>query len=91
MESLDMVALFGELLNTDDILAEDNFFDVGGNSILALTLLEEIEKRWDVALELIDVIRAPTAGEVAKLVRQAQAAGHAPADEIAPGTAGADS
>lgn len=73
MESVDVISLFEEILGVDDILAEDNFFDVGGNSILALTLLAEIEKRWGVALALIDVIRAPTSGEVAELIRQGQA------------------
>lgn len=71
MESVDVVSLFEEILEIDDILVEDNFFDVGGNSILALTLLAEIEKRWGVALALIDVIRAPTSGEVAELIQAA--------------------
>lgn len=71
MESVDVVSLFEEILGIDDILDDDNFFDVGGNSILALTLLAEIEKRWGVTLALIDVIRAPTSGEVAGLIEAA--------------------
>lgn len=71
MESVDVVSLFEEILGADDILAEDNFFDVGGNSILALTLLAEVEKRWGVTLALIDVIRAPTSCGVAELIQAA--------------------
>jgi acyl carrier protein len=72
MTELDTVGLFAEILETDDIIADDNFFDLGGNSILALSLIMEIEKRHGVSLGLIDVIRAPTPRGVADLITRAR-------------------
>ena len=51
--------LFSELLEVDDLTTEDNFFDLGGSSVLALRLLLEVDKRWGVTLSLIDVLQQP--------------------------------
>jgi acyl carrier protein len=75
MGQSDAVALFAEILEMDDITADDNFFELGGNSILALGLIAEIEKRWGVAVSLLDVIRAPTPAAVAGLVIAAPGSG----------------
>jgi hypothetical protein len=55
----EMAELFARLLETD-IEPEDNFFDMGGTSVLALRLLAEIERTWGTALDLIDVVEHPT-------------------------------
>ncbi|MBO0822261.1 MAG: hypothetical protein J2P27_00185 [Actinobacteria bacterium] len=75
MTQSDAVALFAEVLDMDDIVADDNFFDLGGNSILALSLVAEIESRWGVALSLIDIIRAPTPAAMAGLIIRARDGG----------------
>ncbi|HET6208845.1 MAG TPA: phosphopantetheine-binding protein [Jatrophihabitans sp.] len=64
--------LFSELLEVDDLTSEDNFFDLGGSSVLALRLLLELDKRSGVTLSLIDVLRNPTAESLARCMAQAQ-------------------
>jgi acyl carrier protein len=56
----DLTSLFGEIVDADDIDAEDNFFDIGGNSILALTLISEVDSRWGLKISLIDLVRNPS-------------------------------
>ena len=63
--------LFEELLEVDDVTTEDNFFDLGGSSVLALRLLLEVDKRWGVTLSLIDVLRNPTAASLARCLAEA--------------------
>lgn len=71
MSPTDVAELMNELLETDDIAVDDNFFDMGGSSVLALRLLLELAERHGVTLSLIDVMHHPTpeglAGRAAEL------------------------
>ena len=53
-------ALWGEALEGGDAGPEQDFFDLGGDSLAAVALLAAIEEELDVALELEDLIEAPT-------------------------------
>jgi acyl carrier protein len=70
VKSTEVAALVKELLDIDQVTPEDNFFDLGGNSILALTLISEIKERYGATLPLIDVIRNPTPAGLAQLITQ---------------------
>jgi acyl carrier protein len=71
MSPAEVRQLFSELLEVDDVTTEDNFFDLGGSSVLALRLLLEVEKRWGVTLSLIDVLHHPTAAGLAQCLAEA--------------------
>jgi acyl carrier protein len=70
MTPTEIAALVQELLDVDQVAPEDNFFDMGGNSILALTLISEIKEQYGATLPLIDVIRNPTPAGLARLITQ---------------------
>lgn len=65
MKALEIATLMAEMLDLDDIETEDNFFDIGGDSILALSLIEELYERCQVRVSLLDVIRCPTPEDLA--------------------------
>jgi acyl carrier protein len=67
----DVAALMGVLLDSDDIAADDSFFDSGGNSMSALTLISELHQLSGVSLSLIEIVRAPTPNGVALLIEAA--------------------
>ena len=75
MNPAELRQLFEELLEVDDVATDDNFFDLGGSSVLALRLLLVLDKRWGVTLSLIDVLRNPTAEEPGALPGRAQPSG----------------
>ncbi len=77
MDPNDVAVLMGELLETDDIAVDDNFFDMGGSSVLALRLLLEVGKRYGVTLSLLDVMRNPTPEGLAHRLTEAARAGSA--------------
>lgn len=60
----DIARLMAEIIGLDEVEADANFFEIGGNSFLALTLLARIEARTGVLLSLLDMIRSPTAAGV---------------------------
>lgn len=70
MTPSEIADLFGEIIYVDDIAIDDNFFDVGGNSILALGLIATLRERSGVVLQLIDVVDAPTPEGLARVLAQ---------------------
>jgi len=62
-----------EIANADDIQPHDNFFDVGGNSFLAIELISAVSNRTGVSLSLGDVIRDPTATAISQLITESVA------------------
>jgi acetoacetyl-CoA synthetase len=59
-----MITLWEQLLDTRGLVESDNFFDLGGNSITALRLVVEIERRTGRLLPLTALIAAPTISEL---------------------------
>ena len=78
MTPSEIAQLMQEIVGLDEVDVDANFFEIGGNSFLALTLLTRIQERTGILLGLLDVIEAPTATEVsARLARHAVEAGGA--------------
>ena len=60
------------LLKRDGIGIDDNFFDVGGHSLLSVTLVTEIEKHLGSRLALSQILRSPTVAGLARAVDSAR-------------------
>jgi len=67
------------LLGIDQVGAIDDFFALGGNSLLALDVLARAKRRFDVELSVGRFLAQPTPRGLAGLIRQQMAAGEAPA------------
>jgi thioesterase domain-containing protein/acyl carrier protein len=52
--------LWAKVPNKQDIELDDNFFQVGGNSLIALKLLISIEKSFNRKIEFVQLIQYPT-------------------------------
>jgi acyl carrier protein len=65
--------LVAEVLETEQVATDDNFFEIGGNSLLALTLIERVKEATGVALPLIEIVRHPTADGLAGAIASQQA------------------
>ncbi len=58
------------LLGVSRVGAEDSFFDLGGNSLLAIDVAGRVRKRFDVALPMRKFLANPTARAMSALVRK---------------------
>ncbi|RDI67055.1 amino acid adenylation domain-containing protein [Nocardia pseudobrasiliensis] len=60
--------VMGELVGAEAVGADDSFFDVGGNSLLATQLVARLAGATGVRLEVRTVFAAPTVAELATLL-----------------------
>jgi amino acid adenylation domain-containing protein len=68
-----LALIWARLLKVERVGMNDNFFDVGGHSVLATRLISEINKQFQVDVSVRVVFETPTAGSIAKAVQQARA------------------
>jgi surfactin family lipopeptide synthetase A len=71
-----LTQIWEEVLGITPIGIEDNFFRLGGNSILAVRSIVEIEKYWQQRLPLSIFLAAPTIKEFAQILRQTPISQH---------------
>jgi amino acid adenylation domain-containing protein len=65
-----LVSIFEHVLGTEGISVEDDFFDLGGHSLVAVRLFAELEKALAVRLPLATIFRAPTVETLARVLRE---------------------
>ena len=83
-----LTEIWQRLLGVVHIEPNQNYFDLGGDSSLAVHLFAEIEKVFKVKLPLATLFEAQTVGELAEVIRRhapAPASGWSPLVTIQPG------
>jgi phthiocerol/phenolphthiocerol synthesis type-I polyketide synthase E len=80
-----LTRIWQELLGVEPIAPDQNYFDLGGDSSLAVHLFVQIEKTFNVKLPIFTLFEAPTIGELAQVLRRDVApAGWSPLVAIQP-------
>lgn len=77
-----LAAMWADLLGVSAVGPHDNFFDVGGHSLLGVRLLSRVEKAFGRAIPLGQLFEHATVPALASLVRGAAAPSAAPDDGI---------
>jgi thioesterase domain-containing protein/acyl carrier protein len=65
--------IWAKILEVGTVELDDNFFEAGGDSLSAVTMLLDVEKLFDVRLSAQDVWNAPTLAAMAKLIDRSRA------------------
>ncbi len=55
-----LLEIWQEILNNPNVRTTDNFFDVGGDSILIPSLIIRLKKELDITINIVDVFQYPT-------------------------------
>ncbi|MGK8557862.1 non-ribosomal peptide synthase/polyketide synthase [Nocardia gipuzkoensis] len=74
-----IAAVFGELFDRPEIGADDNFFDLGGNSLIATRALSRIGDVVDVSIPVRVIFEAPTVAGLAERIARLRAVPSLPA------------
>ncbi|WP_327347357.1 phosphopantetheine-binding protein [Streptomyces europaeiscabiei] len=69
----ELVSLWERVLDFTPISVVDDFVDVGGDSLVALEIAMAIARRWNVNVDLVDLVDASSVRNLAALVNAAQA------------------
>jgi len=69
-----LAAIWSELLGVEPIGLHDNFFDLGGHSLLGTRVLARIDDTLNVRLKLRDVFDSPTIHQLAERISTARSA-----------------
>jgi natural product biosynthesis luciferase-like monooxygenase protein len=67
-----LLEIWRRVLQISEISTKDNFFDLGGNSLVAMALIGEIRSTFSVDLPLISLFRAPTIAGLASQIETSQ-------------------
>lgn len=66
----DLAAIWRDLLKTNEVGLDDDFFCLGGHSLLGMKIFSRLQKRFEVSLPLAVLLRAPTVRQLAALIDQ---------------------
>ncbi|ACS86839.1 non-ribosomal peptide synthetase [Musicola paradisiaca] len=67
-----LLTIVGQLLDTDIPNLNVNFFDYGGNSIIAIRLINEVRRHLHVIIENAEIYNAETLSALAQTIRRKQ-------------------
>ena len=71
-----LAAIWSEILSIERVEAQDDFFNLGGNSLLALRLASRVRQVFQVELPLMTLFTAPTVAALAEQIVALQAGDH---------------
>lgn len=83
-----LVSIWSETLRSADISPESDFFDLGGDSLLALALFLAIERETGLRFPITTIYDAPTVALMAKLIVEGTRPRFSPLVLVKPGVAG---
>jgi acyl carrier protein len=69
----DISALWGEYLNGGAVEPEDDFFELGGNSLIGMKIIDRVAREYDVELSVRAFYLAQTPARIAELIEQERA------------------
>src|SRR5713101_1185069 len=65
-----LARIWQDLLGVESIGLDQNYFDLGGDSILAVQLFAQIDRVFKVKLPVATLFEAPTIEELARILRR---------------------
>jgi hypothetical protein len=69
-----VVGIFGQVLKLDRVRRDDNFFEIGGNSLLAARAISQLRNAFRVGIGVRSIFEATTAAGLARKIEEAMKA-----------------
>ena len=79
-----LAEIWSQVFDGKRVGRSDNYFALGGNSLLALKIMEQVSVRLDAPLPVVVLFQFPTVGELAEVLESVQTEGAASADGTDP-------
>lgn len=65
-----LAEIWQEVLGVENVKIDDDFYDLGGSSLIAASLFTRISQRYGKRLPLACLFEAPTVGQLARILRE---------------------
>ncbi|MED5221793.1 MULTISPECIES: amino acid adenylation domain-containing protein [Bacillus] len=65
-----LLVMWREVLERDDISTDDHFFEIGGHSLKAMSLLSKVSKEFDVQVPIHLLFEMPTIEAISRYIQQ---------------------
>ncbi|AWI35518.1 nonribosomal peptide synthetase subunit [Bacillus safensis FO-36b] len=65
-----LLVMWCEVLERDDISTDDHFFEIGGHSLKAMSLLSKVSKEFDVQVPIHLLFETPTIEAISRYIQQ---------------------
>jgi acyl carrier protein len=65
-----LAEVWRQVLGTDAVGPDDNFFDLGGNSLIGLKVVSRLKRELDVEIPIVTLFEGPTVSAFSKLISQ---------------------
>jgi len=72
----EIAAIWAHVLERSEIDANENFFEIGGDSLTVMRVARAIQRRFEIELPLAVLFERPTVTAIAAYVRQALPPSH---------------
>lgn len=63
-----LAEIWGKVMELEEISIYDNFYDLGGDSIIGMTILMEIQKEFNVELPMEKIFNNPTISAISEII-----------------------
>jgi amino acid adenylation domain-containing protein len=73
-----LAGIWAEILQLDRVGVEDNFFDLGGNSLLGLRVISQIQERFELKVSVVRLYQYSTIRSMGQYLAKAISSGTAP-------------
>lgn len=70
-----VAAIWVEALGVSEVQPDDDFFDLGGHSLIAIDVIDQVKKQTGVGLQFSDLQRARTVASLTDLIAEEMKAG----------------
>jgi acyl carrier protein len=72
IEISDMIAgIWEEVLDVDDVKYDDSFFELGGNSLMAMVMMEKLNHKLEKKISISDIYQNDSLRKLAHYVERA--------------------
>ena len=64
-----LCSIWGDVLEVDEIGTQDGFFDLGGSSVLVMSVVEQIRSRFNINMPIVKIFECPNVALLAEYIR----------------------
>jgi acyl carrier protein len=64
-----IASIWSDALGVGDLGRDDNFFELGGDSLVAVKVISQIKRAWNIELSAVAMFELPTIARIAEEIR----------------------